>query len=308
MKRKKAKKPVRKKRSRKTAKFAKATSVGQRQISPSAGKSGFKFFDPLDLLRRVLIAHDLLFLSRQVTYHIAADAHLPKAWGDVGQVHFVLSKLVEHMIRRSSRNARIAIFMKAASLRRNLGIEISFSCEDSYLSDAGREAFLSGLFEDRGDDVSGISLSDLRQTALRLNGHLWVDFSKSYRPVYHLILPTNEAALTGENLRHETFRYDIVISNYANLRKRFGIKKSLSLVAQIELYVRSLVRYPIDIVMALGKGGIITTIYESPDGSAQTVAGRISSRLGSEMFKIGKRDVDISFKYRLAPISRGGQS
>lgn len=267
-------------------------------------RGGSGYFDFLDLIRRLLLVHDLLFLSRQITYHISTSADLPRAFANSDQVHFVISKLIEHMVRRASRNTQISIKIKKTTLRNGPGIEISFSCLDRHLGDTDREAFLAGLFGGKGDDVSGVALSDCRQIASREHGQLWVDFSKSYHPVYHLVLPAFEIAAQNDTGPQQTFKYDVEILNYANLRKRFGIKKSSSLVSQVEHYIRSLVRYPIDIVMALGTHGVITTIYETQRGAAQSVASRISSRLGSEKFRIGKMPVDISFSYRLSPLSQ----
>ncbi|MFH0799813.1 MAG: hypothetical protein V2A66_06485 [Pseudomonadota bacterium] len=270
---------------------------------PSAEKSGPGYLDALDLARHVLMAHDLLFLSRQVTYQISASVELPRIWADADQVSFVLSQLTEHAARRSARGSRISISFKKYSLRDGPGIEIGFSITDKHLGDIERQGFLAELFEDRPDRISGVSLSESRQIAVRQLGLLWVDFIKPQRPVYHLALPSSERAALAERASQQTFKYDISINNFADMRKRFGIRKSHSLLTQIEHYVRSLVRYPIDMVMSLSDRGIITTIYETQRGTAQSVASRISERLGSERFRIGRRPVDVAFSYRLSPLS-----
>lgn len=270
---------------------------------PPAEGGRARHFDVLDLVRRILAAHDLLFLSRQVTYHVATSADLPMAWADVGQMQFVFSQIIEHLVRRAARASRISIGLAPFALRSGPGLEVAFSSTDRHVGDVDRNAFLAELFQERVDEVSGVSLSDCRQVVARQHGQLWVDFPKPNRPVYHLALPLSQEAQAQAVPAQQTFKYDISISNYADVRKRFGIRKSHSLVTQIEHYVRSLVRYPIDVVMALGDKGIITTIYETQRGTAQSVASRISQRLGAETFRIGKRPVEIAFSYHLSPLS-----
>lgn len=265
--------------------------------------AGPRHFDVLDLIRHVFKAHDLLFLSRQVSYHIATTSDLPKAWADADQIQFVFSQIIEHLVRRAARASRVSIALAPFTLRSGQGIGISFSSIDRNLRDIDRQVFLTELFQGHIDAISGISLSDCRQVIVRQRGQLWVDFQKSNRPAYHLVLPISPETAALSPTAQQTFKYDIAISNYADVRKRFGIRKSQSLVMQIEHYVRSLVRYPIDVVMALGDKGIITTIYETQRGTAQSVASRISQRLGTETFRIGKRPVDIAFSYHLSPLS-----
>jgi len=126
---------------------------------------------------------------------------------------------------------------------------------------------------------------------------------KPHRPIYNIVLPASEAAASRPAEESQTFKYNISIANYANVRKRFGIKKSASLLVQIEHYVKSLVRYPIDMVMSVSDKGIITTIYETQKGAAESVASRISQRLGKEDFRIGKRPVELAFKYELSKLT-----
>lgn len=263
-----------------------------------------EYFDALSLLRRVLISHDLLFLSRQVTYHIAVDAELPNTLANPDQVQFLFSQLMEHLVKRSSRASRISIQFRKYSLRGGPGVEISFSTADRYLTEKDQNDFLSGLFQGGEDKFSGVSLTGCRTLALNEYGQMWVDIPKPSHPIYHLALPSTEQVATLPQAAQQTFKYDILISNYSDVRKRFGIRKSVSLVAQIENCVRSLVRYPIDMVMSLGEKGMITTIYETPKGTAHSVASRISTKLGSEKFCIGKKHVAVAFSYRLSPLAQ----
>lgn len=283
---------------------AKETRAEAVKTAGLAATLGRQYFDILALIRKVLISHDLFFLSRQVTYHISVDAELPDVFADPDQVQFLFSQMVEHLIKRSARSSRLSVVLKKYMLRGGPGIEITFSTSDRYLTEKDQQEFLSGLFQGGEDKISGVSLTSCRTLALRESGQLWVDVPKTSNPVYHLALPSTEQATALSDTGQQTFKYDILISNYSTVRKRFGIRKSVSLLSQIEHYIRSLVRYPIDMVMSLGDKGMITTIYETPRGTAQSVASRISERLGSEKFCIGKKMVDISFSYRLSPLSQ----
>lgn len=270
---------------------------------PSEAAPGPERFDVLGVLRRVLSAMDMLFLSRQITYHVAASAELQKVFADIERVKFILAKILEHIVRRAQRLSRIEIGIKDYSFRGNPGMEIAFSSEDKCFGELDRQKFLADIFQGKTDEMSGIALAECRSALLREQGQLWVDVSKSKRVVYHAVLPVSEKPKTAGDPAQQTFRYDISISNYADVRRRFGVRKSASLVGQIEQYVKSLVRYPVDMVMSIGEKGMITTIYETPQGSAQSVASRISERLGHETFHIGRKSVDISFSYHLSPLA-----
>lgn len=265
---------------------------------------GRHYFDVLALIRKALLSHDLLFLSRQVTYHISVDADLPDVFANPDQVQFLFSQMIEHLVKRSACGSRLSVALKKYMLRGGAGIEMTFTTSDRYLTEKDQNEFLSGLFQGGEDKISGVSLTSCRTLALREFGQLWVDVPKALNPVYHLALPSTEQAGAVSDAGQQTFKYDILISNFSTMRRRFGIRKSASLLSQIEHYIRSLVRYPIDMVLSLSDKGMITTIYETPKGTAQSVASRISERLGSEKFYIGKKAVEVSFSYRLSPLSQ----
>ncbi len=270
--------------------------------APAPASTATPSFDTLELIRRVLMTHDMLFLSRQVTYHVAGSSDLPPVYADVDQIRLAISQLIEHLVRRAARSSRIDIDIRDFNLRSGPGINISFTNFDHHLKHVDRALFLADLFQDRTDEISGLALSECRRLISHQGGQLWADLPKAHEPVYHLLLPASETARQPHADRR-TFKYDITITNYANIRKRFGIKKSKGLVGQIEHYVRSLVRHPIDMVMAITDKGIISTIYETQTGVAESVASRISQRLGREAFHIGKRTVDLLFRYDLNPLS-----
>ncbi len=267
-------------------------------------ESRLSLFDPLDLFRRALMSQDMLFLSRQVTYHLAAATGDLEVYADSDQFYLALTKLIEHIVRRSPRGNSIEIGLKPFALRSGPGIEIDISCQDRYLDHPGGQPLLTALLTEEVDPHSGIALSQCQETVRRQRGRLWADIPKAQQIVYHIILPSSPESAHHGGLESQAFKYDIFISNYASVRKHYGIRKSQSLVEQVEHYVRSLVRYPMDMVMSVSDRGMITTIYETQLGAAESVASRISQRLGREEFRIGKKPVELAFRYHLAPLSR----
>lgn len=263
---------------------------------------GSAYFDMLDMMRRILMAQDMLFLSRQVTYHIAASAELPKAWANFDQVQLACSQLVENLVRRAARKSCISIGIEEFSFRNGPGVQIKFEIFDPTLENTTREAFVNSQFTEAGAGQAKSPLANCKDVISRQRGQLWADLKKPLYPTYQIVLPASEDASRTPDANRLTFKYDITISNFSTVRKRFGIKKSSSLVERIEEYVRSLVRYPIDMVMAVMDKGIITTIYETQHGSAESVASRISQRLGKEEFRIGRSPIDLTFRYHLSPL------
>lgn len=259
--------------------------------------------DILDLIRRILMTQDMLFLSRQITYHISASAEIPKVWVDEDRLVYSMAHLVEHLVKRADRDTEINISISEFKLRNGPGVRISFESSDHEMGDAHNKTLIDKFLDQSIDPRSGISLFDCRQAITNQHGQMWMELPKPCRPAYNIVLPASESTASAPPPDQQTFKYDIAIINYANVRKRFGIKKSASLVAQIENYVRSLVRYPIDMVMSISEKGIISTIYETQKGAANSVASRISQRLGREEFRIGKRPVELMFKYRLSELS-----
>jgi len=257
--------------------------------------------DILDSLRRTLSAQDVLFLRRQITYHMAASAGLQSVYVDPDRVQMAIAKLLEYMATRAPRGSRISVQLGEIQMRTGTGIEIAFTGMDNSLKDIDKSVFLQRMY--KAEENDGLILVTCREIIASQGGQMWADLPRPRQAVFRMVLPTSEAARDIDKTPKQLFKYDISIANYANLRKRFGIKKSLVLVGQIELYVRALVRHPIDIVTAVREKGIITTIYETPKGAAQSVAGRISQRLGSEEFRIGKKIVSLSFRYKLSQLA-----
>lgn len=261
---------------------------------------GTQRIDLLDMLRRTFTSHDLLFLRKRITYHIAASSTLPAVFVDPDRVQAALTSLVEYVTMHTPRGGRIGIHVGEIKLRSGPGVQVSFASKDDALYDTDKMAFMNRMYEAHAPE--GAALVSCREIISSQGGQMWADLPEPGRPTYFMVLPSSEVAAQMQERPQTMFKYDIAISNYANIRKRFGIKKSLMLVGQIEMYVRALVRHPIDIVSSARERGVITTIYESPSGAAQSVASRISQRLGTEEFHIGKRVVDCTFRYQLSKL------
>ena len=82
-------------------------------------------FDTLDIIRRVPSSHDLLFLSRQETYHIAACTETPRVWADEDQVGVAISRMMEHIVRRAAPGSQIAMELKGVALQSGPGVELT---------------------------------------------------------------------------------------------------------------------------------------------------------------------------------------
>jgi hypothetical protein len=268
---------------------------------PPEGRAGP--FDLLDTVRRILLAKDVAFLSRQVTCDMVAEEDLPKAWANPADVRAILDQLIEHLLRRSPRRGRISLEMGRFALRNGTGLELALSAADRFLDGTPEGSLLPSLVGGEPDPHSGVSLSDCREMACRQHGRVWADSQGRSSVTLHLLLPTSAEMAVPHPAGHRTFKYDIMIGNYSTVRKRFGIRKSNHLVLQIEHYVRSLVRFPMDMVFSAGDRGTITAIYEVEHGAGESIASRISHRLGREEFRIGRRPVDICFRYQLSAIS-----
>lgn len=259
-------------------------------------------FNILDLIRSTCSTLDMLFLSKQITYHIAASSELSAVYANPEQLQSVLSELLRNIIKGMPHGERVDISLKEIPMRNGHGIEVAVRSVDKSNESASIASFLKKLFGESGGTET-TTMFACREAIIKQGGQLSVDLPKPKEPLYRVVLPTvGTPSLSAAE--QKTFKYQITITNIASVRKRFGIKKSHGFVAQIENYIRSLVRHPIDIVMAEHDKGVITAIYDSPKGNAQSVASRISQRLGSEEFKIGKKIVDVSFKYQLSALPK----
>jgi len=260
--------------------------------------------DPPTLLKRVLEGHDAFFLSRQVAYRVSITSQLAKVWADASEAMSILTSLINHLAIRSPRRSSISIGIADFSLRSGRGVEFSFRAIDRYLKAGEHKALMSGLFDGSADSHTGVSLSNLREHVIHQHGRFWADHVGQNTLTYHIVFPSSKEVAHLQLAGQRAFRYDISITNYSVIRKRFGIRKGKHLVEQVENYVKSLVRFPIDMVSADLDRGVITTVYETQHGAAESVPARISKRLGSEVFHIGRRAIDLQFRYELTTLSK----
>jgi len=276
-----------------------ATKAGRKAAGPKPGKA-----DPLHLVRKVLSGCDQFFLSRQVSYAVSMSEGLPHAWVDEALAKGAMDSLLRHLVLRSPRKGSLSVILREFALQSGPGVEFCFSATDRFLREADRKSFMATLFDGRCDPETRVSLAELREHVMHQHGRLWAEAPEGNRIEFHMIFPSSmevaHRALAGQR----AFRYDIAITNYPTIRKRFGIIKGRHLVEQVEHYVRSLVRYPVDSVTANLDKGMITAIYDAQPGAAESVSARISKRLGQETFQIGRRPVDVSFKYELTSLIR----
>lgn len=277
------------------------------RVSASSDKEpSRRTFNLLDVVRRTCAAHDFLFLSRQLTYHVSANAELKPVAANEGHVEAVFSELIGHIVKRAPHGSRMDIALSETTLRHGPAIEAVFRSVDERTAEQSRAEFIDNVFGAK----TGSSILACKEAIAKEGGVFTADLPEPKKPLFRVALRTIAATnlAAGDN---QVFKYEITIRNISNVRKRFGIKKSESLVTQIESFVRSLVRHPIDIVTAMHDKGVVTAIYETQKGAAQSVAGRISARLGSEKFRIGKMEVQLDLKYELTslpsiPLTRTG--
>lgn len=262
-------------------------------------------FDMMNQVQQVCSTHDILFLQKQLHYHISASADLPKVYANPEQILLVLSNLISNAVKYAPRGSDIEIKIKEVSLRQGAGVEVTVVNASEDFTERDRyhifEKFYKGKDGERGSG-SGLGLAICREILQQSHGQLWVDIPAKGRVAFAFVLPCAEIKGAAKQAIHQTFKYDITVANYGALRTKFGPEKSELLLAQVEEYVRKLVRYPVDVVTAFEQSGIISTIYETEEGHASSVATRISQKLGSEHFRIGKEDISITFQYRLSAL------
>lgn len=262
-------------------------------------------FDIMHQIQQVCATHDILFLQKQLHYHISASADLPKVYANPEQILLVMSNLISNAMKYAPRGSDIEINVKEVSLRQGAGVEVTVvnTCEDFTERDRYHifEKFYKGKVADT-NRAGGLGLSICREIIQQAHGQLWVDIPSKGKVAFAFVIPCAEIKGPYKLPVHQTFKYDITLANYEEIRTKFGMEKSQSLLAQVEDYVRKLVRYPIDVVTAFEQSGIISTIYETEEGHASSVAARISQKLGSEHFRIGKSEVDVTFQYRLSTL------
>ncbi len=263
------------------------------------------YFDVMNQIQQVSSTHDILFLQKQLHYHISASADLPKVYANPEQILLVLSNLISNAIKYAPRGSDIEINVREVSLRQGAGVEITVVNASEDFTERDRYHIFEKFYKGKTTEATrtgGLGLSICREIIQQAHGQLWVDIPNKGRVAFAFVLPCAEIKGPIKPAIHHTFKYDITMANYEEIRNKFGNEKTESLLTQIEDYVRQLVRYPVDVVAAFEQSGIISAIYETEEGHASSVAARISQKLGSEHFRIGKSSVDITFQYRLSTL------
>jgi len=264
--------------------------------------------DPLELIKRSLAEKDSVMLGRQVSYRLSTVESLPPLWAEANEVLETLESMLSHLAGRAIRKSAISISLREFSLRSGRAVEFAFETTDRFFKEGEDREFITRLFDGSDDQESGVSLARLRERVMNQHGRLWADPPLYNRIKYHIVFPSSEEVVNLQMSGQEAYRYEICMINYASIRKSFGIKKSSGLIEQIERYVKSLVRHPIDMVTSDPERGSLTVVYEAQHGAAESVSSRISKRLGRETFHIGKKTVDLDFKYDLTTLSRPVES
>lgn len=267
-------------------------------------KSGPKHFDILNLLQQTCLSHDVLFLRRQVSYHISASSSLPRVYADVEQISTALQNLLASCINYVPRKGEIDILTKEVTTRYGTAMEVKFLAKGRQISEKERTKIFGGLFgfDEINSEEAEFDITLCKKIIQDSYGQFWIEFPSDEVAEFSFNLPCEDISHMIENKGRHTYKYDILIQNYIDLKNKYGENKSVGLLTQVEDYVRTLIRHPIDIVVAFANSGTVSAIYETPEGAAQSVAGRISQKLRAEEFRIGKSSIDLSFKYKLSAI------
>lgn len=259
-------------------------------------------FDMLQQVQQVAATHDQMFLQRQLRYRITASADLPKTFASPDQIFVVLSHLVSNAIKFAPRGSEIEIKVREINLRQGAGIEVGVVNQSPNFTEKDRYQIFEKFYiaQNGNAAANGLGLAVCREIIQKSGGQLWVDIPSKGVVSFTFVLPCAGVVPQTKAKAHQTYKYDITIANFKDLKDKLGLEKSSVLLHQIEESVRKLVRYPIDVVAAFENNGTISTIYETQEGNASSVATRISQKLGDEEFKIGKSHVPVTFKYHLS--------
>lgn len=271
--------------------------------SSSPKKQTIIHFDILHYVQQVCSTHDQLFLQRQLRYRVTASSDMPKVFANPDQIFVVLSNLVSNAIKFAPRGSEIEIRAKEVSLRQGAGVEVNIINESPNFTEKDRYQIFEKFYNAKNGEaggVAGLGLAVCREIVQKAGGQLWVDIPAKGKVSFAFVLPCAEVTTPAKTKSNQTYKYDIAISNYKDLKDKIGSEKLQTILHQIENSVRKLVRYPIDVVAAFETSGVISTIYETQEGFASSIATRISQKLGEEQFKVGKTSVPVTFKYHLS--------
>lgn len=259
------------------------------------------YFDILDKIQQVCSTHDQLFLQRQLRYRVIASSDLPKVYADPNQMFVVLSNIISNAIKHAPRNSEINVVAKEVRLRQGAGVEVQIVNENPDYTERDRyQAFEKFYSAKESAKHGGVSLAVCREIVAKACGQLWVDTPSKGKVAFSFVLPCVEIKREQKPKGQQIFKYDITITNYKDIKDKMGREKSHSILAQVEECVRKLVRYPLDVVTTFEHSGVVSTIYETHEGHATSVATRISQKIGGEKFIVGNDVVPLTFKYHLS--------
>lgn len=263
-------------------------------------QEGPQHFDITQLIQRVFASHDMLFLQRQLRYNVSTTSDLPKVYGHPDHLLQVLATLVGNAIKHSIRASTIDIRVREVALRQGNGVEVAIVNATNQFTERDRYNIFEKFYQKGSGKTAGVGLALCRELIQQGSGQLWVDIPEKGKVAFTFVMPCTATAKPADAENQQTFKYDIQIANFDQLKHDLGHDKIQSLIGSIESAVRQLVRYPIDVVAAFEQSGTVSTIYETPKGHADSVASRISKKLGSEDFRVGKNSVKLQLKYNLS--------
>lgn len=260
------------------------------------------YFDFVAVLNDALKRQDVLFLSRQMTYHLVTTSNLPKAFGASGECLSVIIELMSAASKLARFGSQLEIRIEGVKMREGPVLQVHFRYKTPEpIDDNDRQRVLNTLFGPAGEKEGGIPFA--RTRLKRIGGGFWAEFSAEDHLVFTFYWPAFHAARQKTTVAYGMYRYDIGIEEFSRVRQRFGVTRSKKLIQMIEELIRSQVRYPIDMVVAFPEKGEVSAIYETRQGVAGTVSSRISERLKNEVFRIGRHIVRPQFKYKLTYIA-----
>lgn len=289
---------------------------GERKGSSSKKPEAYNFFDLLPLLQRVFSSHDLLFLRRQLTHQLSIPEKLPRLFGSGEEIYSVLMELVSSIAKFAARKTEIEIKITTLQLRFGPAVEIQLANVGSVpFSESERQQLLEQFYAPQRNrqTAKGTSMPQVfgeagggiaycREILKRCQGRLWFEVAKEGSVAVTLVLPAYDTTRTPSMSANVAYRYDIQVDDFAKVRQRFGVDRAQKLIGQVEHLVRTLVRFPVDFVLAFPEQGLASVIYESQEGAAQTVSTRISQRLQKETFRVGHKLTNLDFKYSLSKL------
>lgn len=260
-------------------------------------------FDIVILIQKIFASHDMLFLQRQLRYNVSTVADLPKVFANSDQILQVLTTLVGNAIQHATRGSVIDIRVKEVNLRQGNGVEVAIVNQCGSFTERDRYRIFEKFYqkeEGGAHKAAGVGLALCREILQKSQGQLWVDIPEKSKVAFTFVLPCTEVVRSLDTSESQIYKYDISISNFSQLQHDLGHDKIHNIMNRIEDAVRQLVRYPIDVVAAFEQSGMVSTIYETQKGKADSVATRISKRLGSEDFVLGKDSIKLQLHYQLS--------